>query len=190
MLSTDLTIYSWDDKYMNYVWGFEKLDRVKYTLSNGLLLGMGLGAVPYILERKFQISIPFVAVEIDPDVVRLAKKYSLPRLNMVPEVICKDATSAVFDIQDQYDLIVVDICKEDAIPEGCESEAFLKRIKALLSKDGVLMYNRFYSTYKDHFRTDRFFKNVFLRVFPDGRLIDQNGTCLLTNDHKFFKTNQ
>jgi len=190
MLSTDSTIYSWDDKYMNYVWGFEKLKKDKVTFSNGLLLGMGLGAVPFILENKFDTSIPFVAVEIDPDVVRLAQKYGLPRLKIMPKVICNDATSAIFDIHDKFDLIVVDICKEDTIPEGCESEAFLTRIKDLLSDNGVMMYNRFYSTYKDHFRTDRFYKHVFKKIFPSGYLIDQNGTCLLTNDKDYFHLKQ
>lgn len=187
MLSTDLTIYSWDDKYMNYVWGFQKLNWQKIHLKKGLLLGMGLGAVPYILESRFDTSIPFTAIEIDPDVVRLAKKYSLIRLKTVPQVICSDASSAVFGLKDSYDLIVIDICKEDFIPEAFESEAFIRQIKELLTDGGIVMYNRFYSTFKDHFRTDRYFKNVFLKVFPQGYLLDQNGTCLLCNQKNLLQ---
>lgn len=186
MLSTDLTIYSWDDKYMNYVWGFQKLNWQKIQLQNGLLLGMGLGAVPYILEKRFDTSIPFTAIEIDPDVVRLAQKHSLPRLKTVPHVICSDASSAIFGLKETYDLIVIDICKEDYIPEVFESEAFIRQIKHLLSDNGIVMYNRFYSTFKDHFRTDRYFKNVFLKTFPQGYLLDQNGTCLLCNNKNSF----
>jgi len=181
MLSTDYTIYSWDDKYMNYVWGFEKLNWQKVALQKGLLLGMGLGAVPYILEKRFSTSIPFTAIEIDPDVVRLAEKHSLIRLKTAPEVICSDASSAIFGLKDTFDLIVIDICKEDYIPEAFESEAFMRQIDKLLSDKGVVLYNRFYSTFKDHFRTDRYFKNVFVKVFPQGYLLDQNGTCLLCN---------
>jgi SAM-dependent methyltransferase len=186
MLSTDYTIYSWDDLYRNYLWAFEKIYFDKFIGNRALLLGMGLGAVPFLLEHRFKKDFYFTAVEIDPDVVRLAKKYGLPRIHNIKEIICSDATEYVFRLKPAFDLIIIDICREDLIPQSCESIAFLNQIKYLLGDSGVLLYNRFYSTYKDHFRTDRFYRGTFKTVFPQGCLIDQNGTCMLVNDIEHF----
>ncbi|MDT9324098.1 MAG: hypothetical protein P5693_26615, partial [Limnospira sp. PMC 1290.21] len=72
------------------------------------------------------------------------------------------------------------------IPGGCESQAFLEQLQNLMPANGVLLYNRFYSTYRDQFKTDKFFKSIFKTVFPKGQLIDQGGTCLLVNDGSSF----
>jgi spermidine synthase len=187
MLSTDETIYSWDDRYLNFVWGIERIVPDKRKASQALLLGMGLGAIPFILQSKFHITPQFTAVEIDPDIIRLAQKYSLSRLQNPPKVICADATEAVHYLDGAFEMIFIDICQEDHIPGGCESQAFLEQIQQLLSPNGVLLYNRFYSTYRDQFKTDKFFKSVFKEVFPKGQIIDQGGTCLLVNDGSAFQ---
>lgn len=184
MLSTDHTIYSWDDKYMNFVWGIEKLKALQGDCI--LVLGLGLGAIPFIIEKNFGKTFTYTAVEIDPDIVRLAQRYGLPRLESSVEVICADATSYVFQIEKKYDYIFIDLCLEDNIPAGAENFQFIKRIEHLLKPGGTVLYNRFYSTFKDQFMTDRFYDNVFKRVFNSSGLIDQNGTCLLVNDIRLF----
>ena len=187
MLSTDETIYSWDDRYLNFVWGIERIIPERRIVTKALLLGMGLGAIPFILQSKFKLTPHFTAVEIDPDIIRLAQKYSLPRLQNPPKVLCADATVVVHHLQDKFEIIFVDICQEDYIPGGCESQAFLEKLQNLMPANGVLLYNRFYSTYRDQFKTDKFFKSIFKTVFPKGQLIDQGGTCLLVNDGSSFQ---
>ena len=186
MLSTDYTIYSYDDKYMNFVWGLQKLRSLEG--HSVLILGLGLGAIPYILEHKFKRTYHFTAIEINPDVVRLAQRHSLPRLESTVDVICADATSYIFRLSEPFDFIFIDICQEDNIPAGAENLQFIKHLKTLIKPKGTLLYNRFYSTYKDQFMTDRFYDNVFKKVFTKAALIDQNGTCLLVHDKERIYT--
>src|SRR5690606_20433696 len=91
MLGTEHTIYSWDDRYMNFVWGLEHINLNKSTHYRVLVLGFGLGAIAYILEKKMRIEFQMTGVEINPDIVHLAQKYSIIRLNSPIEVLCADA---------------------------------------------------------------------------------------------------
>ncbi|MBK7427890.1 MAG: class I SAM-dependent methyltransferase [Saprospiraceae bacterium] len=187
MLGTEATIYSWDDHYMNYVWGLEAIDWSKVDSKKVLIIGMGLGAVIYILEKKFKIHPDFTAVEYDSDVIYFAKKYSLPRFKSNIRVIHVDGQEYLLKSNDKFDFIVLDVCIEDVIPPGFETIECMEAIRRNLNKNGVLLYNRFYSYYKDQYKTDKFFKNTFKQVFPEGYLLDQKGTCLLVNDRNLLK---
>jgi hypothetical protein len=79
------------------------------------------------------------------------------------------------------------VCKEDSIPFQFESIPFLESIRSSMSEGGLVLFNRFYSTYKDQFKTDRFFQRQFKEVFPRGIIIDQHGTSLLINDPEKIK---
>lgn len=190
MLGTDATIYSWDDQYLNYVWGLEAIDWNQLDCKKMLIIGMGLGAVVYILEKNRKVYPEITAVEYDQDVIYFARKYSLPRFKSKIEVIHADGYKFLLQSKEQYDLIIVDVCIEDMIPPGFETHDCMEAIQNNLSKGGVLLYNRFYSYYKDQYKTDRFFKNVFKKVFPNGFLLDQKGTCLLVNDKSVLKGNK
>jgi spermidine synthase len=179
MLGTDRTIYSWDDRYMNFVWGLEHIQFDSSKKYSVLLLGFGLGAIPFILEKKMKIDFQMVGVEINPDIVHLAQKYSLNRLKSSVKVYCADAYQYMQSNVLQHDLVIVDICIEDNIPKTLESEEFLLKLKNALNPSGILLYNRFYSSYKDQYKTDTFYKNSFQSIFPNSKLIDQGGTCLL-----------
>lgn len=187
MLGTEATIYSWDDQYMNYVWGLKSVDWSKMDCKRVLVIGMGLGAVMYILEKNIKLYPEITAVEYDPDVIYFAEKYSLPRFKSKINVIHADGYEYLLQSNDKYDLIIVDVCMEDVIPPGFESSECMEAVGRNLNNNGILLYNRFYSYYKDQFKTDKFFKNVFKKVFPNGYLLDQKGTCLLLNDKSMLK---
>ena len=52
-LSTAKSIYSFDDLYLNFLRAFRKIE-LPPDGSNVLLLGLGLGSVPFILESVFE----------------------------------------------------------------------------------------------------------------------------------------
>ncbi|MCB0574813.1 MAG: hypothetical protein KDC61_09635, partial [Saprospiraceae bacterium] len=52
LLSGD-AIYSWDDLYRNFLLAFEKLQIKERNIDQVLVLGLGLGSVPFILEKVF-----------------------------------------------------------------------------------------------------------------------------------------
>jgi predicted membrane-bound spermidine synthase len=187
MLSTDFTIYSWDDLYKNFLWGLGMIPFDRFECKRMLVLGLGLGAIPYMMEKVYRQKWEVHAVEIDPEVIRLARKYNFPRIKCQPKVYCEDAFGYLLKNEEKYDVIIVDVCKEDSIPFQFESIPFLESIRSSMSEGGLVLFNRFYSTYKDQFKTDRFFQRQFKEVFPSGIIIDQHGTCLLINDHEKIK---
>jgi hypothetical protein len=86
LLSGD-AIYSWDDLYHNFTKAFEVLQPEKRTIEDVLLLGLGLGSVPYILEKKHQTKYHYTAIEWDETVSELAERYTLSRLESPATVI-------------------------------------------------------------------------------------------------------
>ena len=52
-LCTPNAVYSYADKYDNFKDCFKQLNLNHKSLQNILLLGFGLGSIPYMLEKKF-----------------------------------------------------------------------------------------------------------------------------------------
>ena len=80
-LTTRNAVYSFADLYDNFR---VALAQVKWETWHGrkvLVLGLGLGSIPYMLEKHFWHSMEYTAVEIDEEVVYLANKYVLRDLD-------------------------------------------------------------------------------------------------------------
>ena len=180
-LVTPEAIYSYGTRYDNYFKAFKKLDLDKENVQSVLLLGLGLGSIPYMLENYFKRDYSYTAVEIDEEVIHLASKYVLNSLNSEITTICADANSFVRIDQNQYDLIAMDVFESDVIPEQFETEEFLLNLKERITKDGLLMFNRLYLFEKDKKKTQQYFRNIFKRVFPNGRKMNINGNWILLN---------
>ena len=76
LLSGD-AIYSWDDLYKNFLVAFDRLKIDERKIEDVLLLGLGLGSIHYMLEKVFDRSYHYTAVEWDETVSHLAVKYTL-----------------------------------------------------------------------------------------------------------------
>ena len=73
-LSTDQAIYSFGKHYTSYKIAFNKLHIQDFNIKKVLILGVGLGSVVRLLDRQKSIE-SIVAVDIDPVIIELAKKY-------------------------------------------------------------------------------------------------------------------
>ena len=180
-LVTPEAIYSYGNRYDNYFKAFQKLDLDKEKIESVLLLGLGLGSIPYMLENYFKRDYSYTAVEIDDEVIHLASKYVLNALNSEITTICADANSFVLIDQNQYDLVAMDVFESDVIPEQFETEEFLLNLKERISDNGLLMFNRLYLFDKDKKKTEQYFRNIFKKVFPEGRKMNINGNWILLN---------
>lgn len=176
-LCTEKAIYSYADKYDNFAKAFEILDLNK--IDNVLILGLGLASIPYIFEHIHNKRFSYTGVEIDDEVIYLASKYVLDELKSDVEVINTDAYTYMCLNETKYDLICMDVFVDDFIPEELESEDYLEMIKESLSKDGILVYNRLFFNEKDIIATNRFYKDVFLKIFPEARTLDTDGNKML-----------
>jgi len=188
-LSTARAIYSFGNLYGNFARTFRRLDLNSLPVENVLLLGLGLGSVPYMLERTYGKKYHYTAVEIDESVVYLANKYVLSGLQSPVEIICADARDFAQQCTESFDLIVMDIFLDDIIPEDFESVVFLRRLSGLLSPRGLLLYNRLSRTLEDLKKTRTFYTQFFHQVFPAAGYLDVGGNWILVSRSDSFTPN-
>lgn len=180
-LCTDNAVYSYDDLYHNFRDVFCKIKLNELDIKNVLVLGLGLGSVPLLLEKTFLKNYTYTLVEIDPVVVGLAKKYTLSNLQSPLNVVCADALEFVKSCKQKFDMIAVDIFIDDQVPSVFESVDFLQNVKLLLSPDALLLYNRLaYNESLEH-RTQQFFDAEFNLVFQNAVILPVSGNKMFLN---------
>lgn len=182
-LLTPNAIYSYGDLYSNFSKAFKALPLAAHAPQEVLLLGFGLGSIPYMIEKRWHLMPRYTAVEIDDTVIYLAHKYVTQYLQSAISLTQADAYAFVVQDEGQYDLICMDVFVDDEVPPIFESEDFLETLKARLAPEGILLYNRLYLTSADKAATERFFERDFKAVFPEGDYLDVGGNWILANRH-------
>lgn len=172
-------VYSWDDLYRNFNIAFGQLDLDKRPFHDVLLLGLGLGSVPYILEKIYHRPYRCTAVEWDETVAELASRYTLSRLVNPVEIIVADAEVFVDIAEEQFDMVIVDIFEDDLTPPQFRTQDFLKKCAARLRPGGLLLFNCLHNRSHERSGAKRFFEHVFRVVFPQAWKIDTKGNWIL-----------
>lgn len=181
-LSTANAVYSFGDLYTNFARTFAQWNWEEYGPKDVLILGLGLGSIPVILEQTYNQTCHITAVEIDEVVMELAERYVLQALKNPQEMIVANAAIAVQQLpKASYDLLCIDIFEDDTVPEVFESEMFLEQAKALLRPKGVLLFNRLAANREDRRLSNHFFETTFLKVFPQGHCLDVGGNFMLVS---------
>lgn len=178
-LCTAHAIYSFEDLYDNFFKAFEQIDLARFPIQNVLILGLGLGSVPTMLEKNFGKKYNYTAVEIDESVIYLATKYALPQLESKIQTICADAFAFVMQCQQQFDMICMDVFLDDVVPEDFEDLIFLEKLKNLIAPNGILLYNRIANNPKDVEDTKNFYEKKFKQVFTEGDYLEVRGNWML-----------
>lgn len=144
LLETEHAYYSYDDLYDNFFQAFRDTSIKDVQLQKVLVLGMGLGSIPFMLEHFFnQSEAEYTLVEIDPSVIQLASTYSLPRLQSSTQIIEADAAAFLHINSTKFDLIAVDIFIDDVTPSQFTKPEFFDQLYSSLSDSGRLYYNRY-----------------------------------------------
>jgi len=180
-LVTPEAIYSYGNRYDNFFSAFKQINLDNENIDSVLLLGLGLGSIPFMLEKFYKKKYRYTAVEIDDDIIHLASKYVLNFLDSEITTVCTDAINYVQIDQNQYDLVAMDVFVSDYIPNEFESEVFLQHLKTKIALGGLLMFNRLYFFEKDKIKTEEYFNTTFKKVFPSGRYLNINGNWILLN---------
>lgn len=126
-----------------------------------LLLGLAGGCNAHLINRYFPES-QITAVEIDPVMVEIGKKYF--RLGKVKNlnIVIADALVYAKNLQpkDQFDVVMVDCFVGKAIPKKLEDLNFLKALKShsrfvlinrLWYRESMIVTQNFFRTLTDHF---------------------------------------
>lgn len=83
-----------------------------------------------------------LALRFDPEIIKIGKKYF--GLDKIPglKIVQTDAFDYVKKAKQNFDLIIVDLYLGDKFPPRAEEDKFLAKVKNLLSKDGMAIFNR------------------------------------------------
>ncbi len=182
LLKTPNVIYSFGDLYDNFFKAFEQINLGKNEPKSVLLLGFGLGSIPYMLEKKFHKKYAYTAVEIDEVVIHLAKKYVTDELRSPIEFVCADAAQYVSQSGRKFDMICMDVFLDHLVPSQMEQTLFLEGLaKRLQPQTGILLYNRLTATDVEKRYTQHFFQKIFQQTFPEATFLDVDGNWILTN---------
>ncbi|MBM3283753.1 methyltransferase domain-containing protein [Candidatus Gottesmanbacteria bacterium] len=123
----------------------DQIRNSKFEIRNALILGIGGGTLIRLL-RKYYPDISITGIEIDPVMIKIAKKYFDDKSLIPVRVIIGDATVWIRQqkIKDIFDLIIVDLYIGKFNPAGARTKDFLLRLKQLLNKQGFVIYNSHY----------------------------------------------
>lgn len=186
LLEAPDAVYSFEDLYINFRDAFRAIPLEQMQLNSVLLLGLGMGSIPLLLEKYFDQKAHYTAVEIDEVVLDFANRYGpIAELDSPIDLYCADAAAFVEQCEQKFDLIIVDIFINDQVPKVFEQIAFLEQAQELLNPKGLLMYNRLVAHKTAKKATERFYQSAFKQVFPKAGHLDVNGNWILLNDKKF-----
>ena len=180
-LSTPNAIYSYGDLYDNFSKSFNQINLGRHGISEVLILGFGLGSIPYMLENVFHKKYRYTGVEADEAIVHWASKYVLPGLASPVEIRMGDALVFAQTCERKFGLICMDIFLDNVVPEEFETIDFLQDLRRILSENGVLLFNRMTFGEADKKQALDFFEKKFRKVFPEGKYIDLGGNWMLVS---------
>lgn len=152
-------------KGLKYI-GFERIR----NFNSILVLGVAGGSVIETLVEEIQFKGQITGVEIDADILQIAKDYfKIDRFANL-ELIADDAFEFILKTKEHYDLIIIDIFQDTQMPNFLFQDFFIQRINALLNTEGFILFNTMVLTDKDRARNldyrKKFNADFSLRMYP------------------------
>lgn len=166
-LSTNNSIYSYEDLYTSFRTGLEHLEKEIPEFNSVLILGFGMGSIAWMLRNMFDSTAPITGIELDPWVAeQFAKYYDYENI----QIVIKDASKFLEEQSDTYDFICVDLYEDELIPSQFQTREFFEAVKETLNPGGYVLYNKLPSE-GENFGPHSSLAKAFTAVFPDNRMI-------------------
>jgi spermidine synthase len=148
---------------------FIGFDRIR-NFNSVLVLGVAGGSVIHTLVNDIKFKGKITGVELDSDVIVLAKKYfDLDKFQNL-ELIIGDAFEFVLKTKDKYDLIIIDIFLDTTMPNFLFEDYFIQRVQYLMHLDGFILFNTMVLTENDKLRNsvykEKFIDDYSIRMYP------------------------
>lgn len=132
--------------------GFQRIAQMNHIL----VLGVAGGSVIKTLIDEANYDNKITGVEIDSQVISIAKKYfELDKVNNL-ELVVDDAFEFVLKTKEKYDLIIIDIFQDLAMPNFLFEAFFANRILEILQSKGIILFNTMCLTDSDNKRNKAF----------------------------------
>ncbi|TDB37915.1 MAG: methyltransferase domain-containing protein [Actinobacteria bacterium] len=157
---------------------------IRPDASRTLMIGLGGGTTAKRMWRDYP-EMRIDAVELDPDVVAIAREYfELPDDPRI-RVVVDDGRHFVETTSERYDIVIVDAFHDDRIPPPLTTEEFFRALRSHMTEDGVVAFNVIGSLLGDRSRLfrslHRTLRNTFRRVwvFNADEGVDAKGNNLV-----------
>jgi len=113
--------------------------------KRSLVVGLGGGTIPSFLHKHYPRTTIDV-VDIDPDVVDVAKRFFGFRENDLVHAYVQDGRQFIERHRGRYDIVFLDAFSSDAIPYHLATREFLQAVRGSLTRDGIAVANVWSST--------------------------------------------
>lgn len=115
-------------------------EHFKPNAGKELLIGLGGGTIPkYTYEYRPKVDMD--TVEIDPEVVKVAKQYFYLKDNARIHNMVGDGRMFLKDKQKDYDVIFVDAYNRTGIPYHLTTMEFFQELAKAMRPDGIVIFN-------------------------------------------------
>jgi spermidine synthase len=111
--------------------------------KNVLVVGLGGGTLSRVMAHYFPEA-KVDSVELDPDVVKMAKRYFLFKEGLNAKVFIRDGRVHIKSLvsrKAKYDIIMLDAFRGGYIPYHLTTREFLEECRSILSPGGVVVSN-------------------------------------------------
>ncbi len=186
-LYTDKVIYSFEDLYNNFKVTCNKINWQVFKPKEILVLGLGLGSVIQLIEKKNKQDMHITAVDIDEMSFYLTRKYTSSKFRSPVLYVHADAELFIAQSKQKYDLIVFDIFIDDKIPTHLQSLRFMKRLNQRLQPNGILLMNRIAMESDQIMENMQFMEYIFKKIWTEAAIIDVPPNWVLISDEKVLK---
>jgi spermidine synthase len=130
-----------------------------------LLIGLGGGSIPKKLQKEFP-SLEIDAVEIDPEVIQIAKSHFNVREGKNLKLHAQDGRLFLTRTQTQYDIILLDAYYTDAMPFHLATREFFELAHKKLTPNGIIVANLISAVMGPSGRIARAFVKTQRQIFP------------------------
>src|SRR5919106_787713 len=130
-----------------------------------LIIGLGGGSIPKKLQKEFP-SMEVDVVEIDPEVIQIAKNHFNVRDGKNLRLHAQDGRLFLTRTANQYDIIMIDAYYSDAMPFHLATREFFELAQRKLAPNGILVTNLISAVTGPSGRIARAFVKTERRVFP------------------------
>lgn len=198
-------VYKGNIPYLNY---FLLLYILRKNAKKILLIGFGIGLLVKQFEKIFENLEVFDVVDIEENVLPIAKNYFDFEESEKFHFYLQDALVYLRKNKTKYDIIITDVAGNEGIDERFFEDDFFKNIKKSLKKGGIFAFNSCANTdfdedektffgftvkkYKEHFKNFMVFNGMtsdltYFKTFfnIDKRVLDVTNAIFFASDKDF-----
>ena len=130
-----------------------------------LVIGLGGGSIPKKVQKEFP-HMEIDAVEIDPEVIKMAKDYFQVKESNLLRVHAQDGRLFMTRTQHQYDIILLDAYFTDSMPFHLTTKQFFELAQKRLTPNGIIVANLISAVTGPSGKIARAFVRTQRQVFP------------------------